>query len=254
MNLCSALTVFVLTTAFAPSPPQDKTLRIWTARALATVLAEVGSEFERTAGFRLDVTSDLPPAFERRLSAGERVDVVITGSAVLDEWIAKGRIVPGTRTDLARSGIGVGVRQGARLPDIGSTEAFTRALLNAKSIAYLKVGSGLQVDTIVERLGIADAIRAKVRRPDTDIVSELVSKGEVELGIVVTTQILTTPGVALAGPLPPELQSYHTFTAGVSAQSTVAGPALDLIRFLSGPVARRVMERQGMDPATPGGR
>ena len=84
------------------------------------------------------------------------------------------------------------------------------ALLDAKSIAYLSVGSGIHVAGLIERLGIAEAIKPKVTRPERDIVSELVAKGEVELGMVVITQILTTPGVDLVGPLPPEIQSYVT--------------------------------------------
>ena len=94
------------------------------------------------------------------------------------------------------------MRAGAPKPDISSVEAFKRALLNAKSIAYLRVGG---VPQLVERLGIAEAIKSKVIIPDTDIVSELVAKGEIELGIPVITQILTTPGVELVGPLPPEI-------------------------------------------------
>jgi molybdate transport system substrate-binding protein len=123
-------------------------------------------------------------------------------------------------------------------------------LLNAKSIAYLKdVGSGIHVGRVLERLGIAEAIKAKVIRPESDIVSELVAKGEVELGIVVITQILTTPGVDLVGPLPPDLQSYVAFEAGVSATSKQPDAARALIGFLTGPVATRVITSQGMEPA-----
>jgi molybdate transport system substrate-binding protein len=128
-------------------------------------------------------------------------------------------------------------------------QTFKKALLDARSIAYLKEGqSGVYLSGLIERLGIADAIRSKVTRPDTDIVSELVANGEVELGMVVITQILTTPGVELVGPLPPEIQSYITFTAGVSTRSGVPGAAKDLIRFLTGPSAIQVMRSQGMEP------
>ena len=85
---------------------------------------------------------------------------------MIDGWIAEGRIRAGTRTDIARSGIGVEVRKGATTPDISSVEAFKRALLHAKSIAYLRVGSGVHVDKVIERLGIAEAIKAKVTRPN----------------------------------------------------------------------------------------
>jgi molybdate transport system substrate-binding protein len=87
-----------------------------------------------------------------------------------------------------------------------------------------------------------------VTRPESDIVSELVAKGEVELGIVVITQILTTPGVELVGPLPPDIQSYVTFTAGISANSRAPEAARDLIKFLTGPTATPVIKAQGMEP------
>ena len=223
-------------------------IRIWTTRAIATVLAQVGAEFERVTGHRLIVTTDLPPAFQRRFDAGETVDLLISGAAPVDEWIRSGQIVATTRTDLARSGIGVEVRAGSRKPDIGTVDAFRRALLNARSIAYLKVGSGVYLDGLFERLGIRPALESKTIRPDSDIVSELVAKGEVELGMTVITQILTTPGVDLVGPLPPGIQSHITFVAGVGSRSRAPKAARELIAFLRGPMARATIRAQGMEP------
>ena len=225
-------------------------IKVWTSRAIATVLAEIGPQFERETGHKLVVSSDLPTAFVRRASAGEQFDVFISGSSSVDEWIKQGKIIAGTRTNIARSGIGVEVRAGARKPDVSSVEAFKRTLLDAKSIAYLRVGSGIYVAGLLERLGIAQAIESKVTRPESDIVSELVAKGEVELGIVVITQILTTPGVDLVGPLPRELQSFIVFTGGINVNSKVPDAATQLLKFLTGPVARKVMKAQGMEPAS----
>jgi molybdate transport system substrate-binding protein len=223
-------------------------IRVWTARAIATVLADVGAEFERATGHRLIITSDLPPAFLRRLDAGEPFDLLISGTSPVDEWIRNGKIAAETRTEIARSGIGVEVRAGSRKPDIGTVDAFKRALLNAKSIAYLKIGSGAYLEGLLERLGMSKALESKIIRPDSDIVSELVAKGDVELGMTVITQILTTPGVELVGPLPPEIQSYVTFVAGVSSQSRAPKAASDLIKFLAGPKAIAVIRAQGMEP------
>ena len=248
-----AARTIVSTVAFAaflatPLVATADEIRIWTARAIATVLAEIGPAFERETGHRLIVSSDLPPAFARRLDAGEPFDILISGSAPVDEWIRDGRIVAKTRTDIARSGIGVEVKTGARKPDISSVDAFKRALLEANSIAYLRVGSGLYLDGLLERLGIAGAIKSKVTRPESDIVSVLVAKGEIEIGMTVITQILTTPGVELVGPLPPEIQSYVTFAAGVSSKSRVPDAAAQLIRFLKGSRAMAVITSQGMEP------
>jgi molybdate transport system substrate-binding protein len=227
-------------------------INVWTSRAIATVLAEIGPQFERETGHRLHVYSGLPTDFERRMAAGETFDLVISGSAPVETWIKEGKIAATTRTDIARSGIGVEVRAGARKPDISSVDAFKRALLDAKSIAFLRVGSGLHIAAVLERLGIAAAVTSKVTRPESDIVSELVAKGEVELGLVVMTQILTTPGVDLVGPLPSELQSYVVFTAGVSATSKAPAAADQLMRFLSGPIAVPVIRAQGMEPLPAG--
>ena len=223
-------------------------IKVWTARAIATVLAEIGPQFERATGHNLNVYSGLPADFERRANAGEPFDVLISGSGPVDSWIRDGKIIAATRADIVRSGIGVEVRTGAPRPDISSVEAFKRALLDAKSIAYLRVGSGIYLAGLLDRLGIAEAIKSKVTRPESDIVSELVAKGEVELGMVVITQILTTPGVDFVGPLPPEIQSYVMFTVGVSASSRAPDAAKDLIKFLTGPIAAPVIRAQGMEP------
>lgn len=224
-------------------------ITVWTTRAIATVLAKIGADFERATGHRLIVTTDLPPAFLRRARAGERFDVLITGSDPIDEWIRDGRIVAKTRTPIARSGIGMEVRAGSAKPDISTVDLFKRALVNAKSVAFLKVGSGVHLERVIARLGISEAIQSKTIRPDADIVSELVAKGEVELGMVVITQILTTPGVELVGPLPSELQSYVTFVAALSSESKAPDGASQLIEFLRRPRAAEVIRSQGMDPA-----
>ena len=248
MNRIVLTTVFLLgLLVIQPLVVNAREIKIWTARAIATVLAEIGPEFERKTGHKLIVSSDLPPAFAARADKGEEFDLLITGSSVIDDWIAAGRIIPNTRTSISRSGIGVGVRAGTRKPNFGSVEAFKRALLDAKSIAYLKVGSGIHIASLLERLGIAEAVGAKATRPDSDIVSELVARGEVELGLVVITQIMTTPGVELVGPLPPELQSYVVFTAGISNKSKSSDAAKQLVRFLLGPVAVPVIKAQGME-------
>jgi molybdate transport system substrate-binding protein len=220
-------------------------IKVFTARAIATVLDEIGPEFERQTGHKLNVISGFGPVFTRQIDAGEPFDIFVSTPATMERPFNEGKLFAGSRTNLARSGTGVEVRTGAPKPDISTVEAFKRALLNASSIGYLRVGG---VPQLVDRLGIADAIKSKVTIPDTDAVSELVAKGELELGVVVITQILTTPGVELVGPLPPEIQFYTMFVAGISANSKAPDAARDLIRYLTGPVAIPVIRRQGMEP------
>lgn len=227
-------------------------LKIWTARAITTVLDKVGPEFEHSSGYKLNITTDTSPPLVKRIYAGENFDILVQPTITIDALIKADKIVADTRTDLVRSGIGVEVPPGARKPDISSVEALKRALLDAKSIAFLKEGSGIYMEGLIERLGIADAIKSKITRPDRDVVSELVAKGEIDLGIVAITQILTTPGVQYVGPLPPEVQSYITFTGGISANSHAPNVARDLFRFLTGPTAIPVIKSQGMEPVMRG--
>jgi molybdate transport system substrate-binding protein len=224
-------------------------LQVFTTRAIATVLSAIGAEFEGTTGHTLDVTTDIAIRMVRRIQAGDSFDVLVAAPEQIGRLIDEGQIIASTRRTLARSGIGIEVRTGAPHPDISSVAAFKRALLNARSIAYLKEGqSGVYLAGLIERLGLTQAVQSKLTQPETDIVSELVAKGEVELGMVVITQILTTPGVSLVGPLPRELQSYVTFAAGVSANSKSPSAAKALIDFLTGPAAAAVIRAQGMEP------
>jgi molybdate transport system substrate-binding protein len=224
-------------------------LNVLVPRAVATVLDSVGAQFERETGCELVLTTDVGAGLIRRINAGEPFDLFAGTPTQIDGLIKDGKVIADTRINLVRSGIGMEVRAGAPKPDISTVEAFKRALLDAKSIAYLKEGaSGLYLAGLLDRLGIADAIKAKVQRPDADIVSERVANGEVEIGMVVITQILTTPGVQLVGPLPPEIQSYIRFAGAISSNSPVPDVARALLKFLTGPIAIPVIKSQGMEP------
>lgn len=237
----------------APSQaPTAPTLRVFTTRAIRTVLDRIGQEFERSRNIRLDITTDIAAPMVRRVRNGEPFDVLVAAPDQISGLVQDGWILSETRVDLARSGIGVAVRSGAAVPDVSTVEAFTRTLRNARSIAYLKEGqSGVYLTRLFEDLSLAAEIAPKVVRPERDIVSELVAQGSVEIGMVVVTQILTTPGVTLAGPLPNEIQHYVVFSAGVSSKSARRQAAASLLDFLTSAPARAVMQSQGMEALAP---
>ena len=236
------LMVLLYTTAAASAAE----IKVFTPRALWTVLQEIGPDFEGASGHKLEVITDLAPTLGRRIEQGDEADLFVGPPFVLERLLQAGKVLPETRTPLSRSGIGMSVRAGAPKPDISTVEAFKRTLLDAKSIGYLKTGaSGVYLAKLFERMGIAQAIAGKVVRPDTDIVSEMVSKGEVELGLVVTTQILTTPGVEFVGPIPSEFQSYVEWDGIITVSSKSREATKALIDFLRTPKAAEVMKRQG---------
>jgi molybdate transport system substrate-binding protein len=223
--------------------------RKFAATALCFAFLMAGSPVADSAEIKiltLNVVSGFSPNFVKQIHAGEPFDIVVSPPSTLDALVRDRHVAADTRTNLVRSGFGVAVRTGASKPDIRSVEAFKQALHNARSIGYLQTAG---VPQLIERLGMTDAIKHKTTIPASDTVTELVAKGELEIGIVVITQILTTAGVELAGPLPPEIQYHITFAAGVSAHSKAPQAARELIKFLTGPTALPVIKAQGMEPA-----
>ena len=219
-------------------------LKIFGSRVTKMVMTELGPQFERSSGYTPVVVADVAAVMKRRIEAGEPFDLAVLVDFQADELIKAGKLVAETRTDVMKAGIGVAVKRGAPKPDIGTVDAFKRALLDAKSITYLKEGaSTIYLDRLFTRLGIAEALRAKTVKPDTETVSERVAQGEVELA-----NILSVPGAELVGPLPSEVQSYIVFTAAVSAQSPNQQAARDLIKLITSPAVVPLLKAKGMEP------
>ena len=161
--------------------------------------------------------------------------------------------MPGTRADLAKVGIGVVVKAGAPLPDITTDEAFKRALLAAKSVAYIdpKAGgsSGIYVDKLLQRLGIADQVRAKAVLVQGGAVADKVADGEAEIGVHQISEILPVAGVTLVGPLPADIQNFTVYAAGVGSAAKDTAAAKGFVEFLAGPHALPIIKAKGMAPA-----
>ena len=173
--------------------------------------------------------------------------------AIVDSLASKGKIATGSRADLATVGIGVVVKDGAPKPDVGTVEAFRNALLSAKTVAYIDPASGgssgIYIDKLLERLGIADQIRPKAKLKKGGYVADLIVSGEAELGLHQISEIVPVKGVALVGPLPKEIQNTTTYAAGLSAAPQNKEAAQALIKVFSGSAAAAVLKSKGMDPA-----
>jgi molybdate transport system substrate-binding protein len=224
-------------------------LKIFGSRVTKMMMADVGPELERSTGLTPVVVTDVAAVMKRRIEGGEPFDLAVLVDFQTDGLIKAGKLLADSRANIMKAGIGVAVKRGAPKPDISTVEAFTRTLLEAKSITYLKEGaSTLHLDKVFAQLGIADALKAKTVQPMTESVSEAVAAGEVELGIIVIPNILSVPGAELVGPIPQELQSYIVFTAAVSAQSAHQQAARDLIKLLTSPAAIPLIKAKGMEP------
>src|SRR5262249_42590400 len=158
------------------------------------------------------VVTDVAAVLKRRIEQGESFDLAVLANFQADALLKAGLLLPDTRADVMKTGIGVAIKRGAPKPDISTVDAFKRTLLAAKSITYLKEGaSTIHLDALFARLGIAEALAPKTVKPETESVSERVAAGESELGLIVIPNILSVPGAELVGPLPSEIQAYITF-------------------------------------------
>lgn len=185
-----------------------------------------------------------------RLRRGEIVDIVIVAEAVLRQFIADGLVLAEGHKPVARSTIGMAVRAGAPRPDISTIDAFRRALLQARSIAYSASVSGQYLTTeLYRRLGIADQVLGKSRLVGGgERVGAVVARGEAEIGFQQMSELLPVPGIAHITPLPPELQKVSTFAAGVAATSPNATLARLVIEFLASPEAAAAIRNSGLEP------
>jgi molybdate transport system substrate-binding protein len=198
-----------------------------------------------TATTTMGVGSESIPS---RLAAGESVDIVIVASDALEQLTADGRIVRGSRLDLARSSIAMAVRKGAPRPDISSVEALKRTLLSAKSVAYSASVSGdYLVRELFPRLGIADQMRGKAQRIERERVGAVVARGDAEIGFQQVSELRPIPDIEIVGLLPGDTQRVTVFSAGIAESSKHPDAARAFLAFLVSPAAQQVIESTGLE-------
>jgi molybdate transport system substrate-binding protein len=249
LTAASVGAMILLTYGFAATAGEVKVIA---AAPMTAVFRELGPQFEHDTGHKL-VTKFAPTVgVKREIDAGEMFDLAISTTSAIDDWIGQGKLVAATRAAVAYAGLGVGVRTGAPKPDIGSLEAFKLTLLNAKSVAHgAESASAAYFKGLLDRLGIAEEMKPKLKPVVGGAVVKSVASGEVEIGVATVPTIVAAPGVELVGPLPAELQTYISFTAGVSTGAKEAEAAQALIKFLTSPAAVAVIKAKGMHPGAP---
>jgi len=225
-------------------------MEILCTNGVKSVMVDLVPAFERTSGTKVMITWGATNSLLKDLEGGAGGDLAILTAEAIDDLMSGGRVVAGSRVDLARSGIGVAVRKGAKRPDIASPEALKRALLAAKSVAHSKSGmSGIYFPTVLARLGIADAMKAKIVIPDPGTpIGEVVAKGDAEIGIQQISELLPVAGIDIVGPLPAALQKITTFSAGVLTAAKEPDAAAALLKFVAAE-APRLLKQKGLEPA-----
>jgi molybdate transport system substrate-binding protein len=233
-------------------------VRVMISAGFFGVYSELGPAFERATGHKLITTrgpsmGDSPEAIPTRLARGEAADVVILDGGSADELGQKGLVRPESKRDLARSLIGMVVREGAPKPDIRTVEALKSTLLTAKSIGYSDSGSGTYLTTtLFPKLGIADQIAGKSRKvrgpPSGEPVAAVVARGEVEIGFQQVAELIHVPGVTFVSTIPSEVQPPTFFFGALTSTTKSPEAGRALIEFLSSADAAAVITKAGLLP------
>jgi len=234
------------------TPAQGTELLVFVSDGIKPSVEELTPQIEHSIGRKLTTQFNSSKALKDKIQSGEPFDAAILSSDAIDDLIKQGKIAPGSRTDIARTGMGVGVRAGAPKPDVSTPEALKRTLLSAKSITFNPSGaSAPHVYDIFQRLGIAENVKSKLilkenaepGRPQMDV-----AEGKADLVITLIPEIKFFKGVELAGPVPADLQSYISFAGGVATNSHNADAAKALIKFVTSPAAAPTLKAKGEEP------
>ena len=231
-------------------------LKVLSTTAMKTSLDALSSQFERASGHRLDCAYAPSARITKRIAEGETADAAIVTAEAIELLSQQGRIVAGSRRDIASSQLALAVRSGAPRPNISTLEGFKGALLAAKSIALSNpVGggqSGAHMQQVLDRLGIAAVLQPKIsygQGGPEGLIGLFLVRGEADIGVQQMPELMAVPGIDIVGPLPPELQAVTRFAIGTMTGSGNAKGAEALAQFLCSPAAASEMKAKGLDPA-----
>jgi molybdate transport system substrate-binding protein len=223
---------------------------VLSAGAVRSIVMELAQAFEKETGHKVSLEFGTVGVTRKRLASGP-ADLVIMSDVAIDETIKEGALTAGSRIDLARTGMGVGVREGAAKPDISTTEAFKQALVAAKSITYVDPAqgatSGIYFASLLQKFGIADAMKPKTTLVPGGYPAELVAKGEVEMVVHQISEIVPVKGVTLVGPLPKDIQKVTVYSTGLTTKATTPEVARAFVRFVTSPAVKAKFAAAGLD-------
>jgi molybdate transport system substrate-binding protein len=241
-----ALLIAIATTVAPACGAAD--LKVLSGNGARAAVLELAARFDKATGNRTTVEFAVNPETRAKIEAGQPFDVAVLNPPQLDALIKQKLIATDTRTVLGRAGIGVGIRAGAPKPDISTVDAFKRTLLGAKAVAYPGEGaSGKYFVSVVERLGIAEQMKPRMKPMPAEYNVEVVATGAADLVVVVASRISGVPGVQFVGGIPAELQTWIGFTAGASPASRNPDAARALLRFFTTPDAAAVLKSTGIE-------
>jgi molybdate transport system substrate-binding protein len=244
------IVVAAISALLLPTVAHAAEIKVLSTQAVEGAYRELVAQFEKASGHKVTTTFAGTLDAQKRIAAGEAYDLIIMAGPAIDDLIKAGKVAPGSRVDLASSGVGVAVRAGAPRPDIHSTEALKKTLLAAKSIGYSSGPSGMYLTGLFRRLGIADQIKSKLKQtPSGVFVGSIIASGEVEIGFQQVSELAHYPGIDYIGPLPADIQNVTVFSSGMQIGAKSVDAAKAWITFLTSPAAAAVFKSKSMEPA-----
>src|SRR5262245_32232279 len=224
-------------------------IKVLSTQATEEPYRELVPQFEKATGHKVMTVFTGTLGAQKRLADGESYDMIIMSSPSIDAQIKAGKVAAGSRVDIAKSGVGVGVPKGASKPDISTTDALKKTILAAKSIGYSTGPSGVYIISLFEKLGLADQVKDKLKQTPTGVfVGTIIASREVEIGFQQVIELNNFPGVDYVGPLPADVQHMTVFSSGMIVDAKEAEAAKALVKFLTSPEAGSAFKKRGMEP------
>ncbi|HEX2829670.1 MAG TPA: substrate-binding domain-containing protein [Burkholderiales bacterium] len=223
-------------------------IRIVTSNATNALLSALAARFEARTGLRVAIEHDSAKTLLARIEAGERADVAVLNAPHVERLVGLG-ILEAARP-FARSLIGVAVRKGEPHPDVSTVDALRAALLGARAIAHTVHGaSGMYVPELLRRLGIADAMKARIVTRPGGLIAKVVEAGEADIAIQQISELLAVPGVEVVAPLPDAVQKTLESAAAIFTGTPRRAAAEGWLRFFQSPEAAGLFQEKGLEAA-----
>ncbi|MQM35917.1 MAG: molybdenum ABC transporter substrate-binding protein [Candidatus Accumulibacter phosphatis] len=224
-------------------------LRVLAPNATKASVSEAVTNFVKSSGNTVIVSWAGTEAITKRITEGEVVDIVVNAAQNIDRLTTQGKLSQGSRTDFARSSIGVAVAPSAVRPDVSSIEGLKSALLGAKSIVISSGTSGRYLSDLFNSLGVGDQIKAKVKQPPSGAqIADVLAAGEAELGFQQISELLHVDGIQFLGPIPAEIQNYTIYSGAAHTRAPEFEAAQAFLRALREPETAAVVRKSGMEP------
>jgi molybdate transport system substrate-binding protein len=244
------LLMLVGTLIAAPAPAAD--IQVVSAGAVRGLIAQIIDDYSRQSGRKFEFTVGTTGQLRAIIASGWPADLIIVSAPLMAELEKTGNLTPGSRTDLGRVGIGIVVKDGARMPDVSSADAFKKAMLDAPRIAITDPTAGgataVHLSGVYKNLGITDIVMKKaVMQVGGKEVAEAVAAGEADIGVTFISEIIPIKGAKLVGPLPPALQDHVVYSAAIPRASTEPAAARAFIDALISPAMARRWTAAGFE-------